>query len=349
MLIQRNQTHSLVRNIFLLVSIVFWGVSIVFFGVSVVFLNSGSVFAEEPAAALAANLPEYSSETLEQSSLSSIGSDSMGGLMTKWVSEYRKYQPNVRLQLVSRGSALAPAALVEGTADLGPMARPMKTSEREDFLTRYGFEPTQIRAAASAAAIYVHADNPIESISLAELEQVFGASPKRGKAKRLNTWGQLSVGGAYSGRSISPLGREGESYISGYFRQRVLLQGKFVSSMKSLKNTRSLFDAILADSSAIGFAEYDAALPAGLKMLKVRKETSEPAYMPTPATIAKASYPLSRFLSIYVVRTPGEPLDETTADFLKFILSRQGQELVLRLGMRPLSADALRAERKKLL
>ncbi len=318
---------------------------------AVLLISSFSAQAQEQSIAevsLAGDLPEYRADVREQSSLSSIGSDSMGGLMTKWVLAYRKYQPKVRLQVVSRGSALAPAALVEGTADLGPMARPMKTSERKDFLSRYGFEPTQIRAAASVAAIYVHKDNPLQSISVRQLEQIFAANPKRGGAK-IRRWKQVEAGKSFPSEQINLLGRATDSYLAGYFKQRVLLQGEFSSSMKQLSSSSDLFDEILAAPGSIGFSEFQLSPPKGIRMLKVMSDEDGKAFLPTRDTIADGTYPLSRYLSIYLVRSPGEPVDEATADFLRFVLSRQGQQLVEELGMRPLTADVLREERDKLL
>lgn len=297
---------------------------------------------------LGGDLPEYRAEQREQSSLSSIGSDSMGGLMSKWVLAYRQYQPKVRLQVVSRGSALAPAALVEGTADLGPMARPMKTSERKEFLTRYGFEPTQIRAASSVAAIYVNEENPIQSITLQELERIFAAKPQRGGSK-IRRWSDIAPKKSFPTSEIKVLGRDKKSYLAGYFRQRVLLQEDFVSSMQTYQSASEVFKEVLSQPGAIAFAEMELSPPKGVRMLKVQSEASEKAFLPTKDTIADGTYPLARYLSIFLVRTPGEAVDEATADFLRFVLSRQGQELVEELGMRPLTADVLREERDKLL
>jgi phosphate transport system substrate-binding protein len=243
---------------------------------------------------------------------------------------------------------MAPSALIEGTADLGPMARPMRSDERQGFVSKYGYEPTQIKTALAAAAVYVHADNPISKVSFEALESVYSAEPTRSGRARPALWRELGVKGGFGDREIQPMGRESGSSVAGYFRQRVLLQKPFRSGLMTTSDLKSMYEAISMNIGAISFGSVDKSVPAGVRTLKVSKEEDGKAFLPTEDTIADGTYPLSRYLNIYVVRTPGEPLDPSVTDFLHFVLSRQGQELVKREGMLPLSPELVAEELAKL-
>ncbi|MCB0323871.1 MAG: substrate-binding domain-containing protein [Bdellovibrionales bacterium] len=297
---------------------------------------------------LGAVLPEYQPAKLPSGTLSSVGSDSMGGLVRVWVDAYGKLQPNVKMAMVSRGSAMAPAALIEGTADLGPMARPMKQAEREDFIAKYGFEPTQVRSALAAVSIFVHEENPIEEISFGELDRAFSVERRRGDEASPRLWSNLGVSGSFSNVAIELLGREQNSSPAAYFKQRVLLQGAFVPQLMTTASLDSLLEAVTLNRGALAFGEFVSVVPPGVKVLAVSKEPGERAYAPTVDTVVDGRYPLARFLNIYVVRTPGEPLDDSVKDFLRFVLSRQGQQLVRQEGMIALPPEVVAEELAKL-
>ena len=295
-----------------------------------------------------AELPEYSPADLGEGKLSSVGSDSMDGLVGLWVDAYREYQPQVVVQVVSRGSATAPAALIEGTADIGPMARTMKANEVEVFRTQYGFEPTQIRTALSGVAVYVSKDNPISQISFDDLDAIYSAKRKRGAKKQYSNWSDLGVAGQVSGESIMPLGSLQDSYPYSYFRQSILLQAPFVKELASTADSRSMFEAIGANLGAIAFGEVLSKGDDRVKALPVSKKRGDAAYQPSEFNMLSGKYPLARFLNVYVVRYPGKPLDSATADFLRFVLSKQGQQVVAKQGLRPLPAAVVQAELGKL-
>ncbi len=164
-----------------------------------------------------ANAEEGKEVSAKSKKLTAIGSDSMGTLMRRWVDSYSAKDSEVSMQVVSRGSATAPAALLEGMADLGPMARPMKTTELSQFRSRYGFEPTQIRTAVAATVILVSAENPIEKISLKELDSIFSIARKRG-GELISRWEQVGVKNGFAKERIVPLGLEVDSQTASYFR-----------------------------------------------------------------------------------------------------------------------------------
>ncbi len=283
--------------------------------------------------------------------ITAIGSDSMGSLMRRLAEAFRKQQPQVAMQVVSRGSATAPAALIEGSADLGPMNRPMKATELKEFRSKYGFEPTQVRTAIAAVGIYVAAENPLDKITFAQLDSIFSASRKRAGETVVTKWEQLGVKGKFSGEEIVAIGLEAESQAASAFRQQVMLQGEFSDRLLVTTDSRSLAEALRVNKSGIAFGDLTAESNSEMKSLKrlqVGKDDLSHAVKPTEANVRSGEYPLARFLNIYIVRTPGEPLETSLKTFLSFVLSPAGQEIVRREELIPLPTAVAQEELSKL-
>ena len=135
--------------------------------------------------------------------LTSMGSDTLNNLMTLWAEGFRAVYPNVNIQIEGKGSSTAPPALIEGTAQLGPMSRAMKPSEHDAFEKRYGYKPTAIPVAIDAIAIFVHKDNPLTGLTLEQVDGIFSSMRKRG-GKPIQTWGDLGLtGGGRRGPCLS--------------------------------------------------------------------------------------------------------------------------------------------------
>lgn len=293
-------------------------------------------------------MPRYIPAPLSSGRVTSVGSDSMSSLVDAWVENYKEYQRSANLQVVSYGSASAPAALIEGTANLGHMARPMKEAEVQDFKTRYGFEPTQIRTAAVATIIYVSKRNPLSAISFNQLDGIFSASRKRGAAKQYRSWGDLGVHGEFGARSIMPLGLVDTALPYTYFKQQVLLQSDYANDILPTAKTASAVDTVAVNNNAIAYGGVATALPNSVKQLAVRRDEGETPVSPATTAILSGSYPLSRYLNLYFVRFPGKPMDPNLKDFLKFVLSAQGQKTVKEQGLIPLSPELVKEELSKL-
>ncbi len=293
-------------------------------------------------------LPVYEPVPLKAESLTSVGSDSMDELVSLWVQTYKKYQPHVTIEVKSQGSASAPPALIEGSADFGPMVRPMTTPELEDFELKYGFKPTQIKTALVGLSVYVSKANPLNKISLKELDAIFSKNRERGASSQLTQWSQLGTGGEFGNNAIIPIGRPHNSYLTAYFRQRVLLQGDFLPEVASTADMNSMLQTIATNPGAIGFGDMNVS-GEGIKTLAVSENLEDKAFTPNLMTMLKEQYPLARFLSVYIVRFPGKALDEPTKDFLKFVLSHEGQKIVETQGFVPLPANVVNEERQKLL
>lgn len=309
-------------------------------------LGAHTAYAEEK------QVPRYTPAPQIGGALTSVGSDSMADLMALWADGYKKLQPQVALNVTSRGSATAPAALIEGAADLGPMSRPMKTAEISEFKTKYGFEPTQVRTAIAAVTVYVAKENPIEEISFEQLDAIFSTSRKRGAVMAAATWGDLGVKGEFATQPIMAVGVTADLTTQAFFRQQVMLQGEFVPNLMATANNEAMFQMIASNRAAIGFGEARAQngrkAVEGVKAIAVRRAKEDKAIAPSEANLLSGDYPLGRYLNIYVVRYPGEAVEPSTRDFLRYVLSEQGQRVVRSEGLIPLTPKMVREELAKL-
>ncbi len=291
-------------------------------------------------------LPEYQRASGVSGSLSSIGSDTMLNLMTYWAEAFARLYPNVKIQVEGKGSSTAPPALIGGTAQLAPMSREMKASEVEAFERRFGYRPTELRVAIDALAVYVHKDNPLDSLALSQLDAIFSKSRRRGFAEALVTWGQLGLTGIWAKRPISVYGRNSASGTYGFFKEHVLRNGDFRDEVKEQPGSASVVQSVAEDWGGIGYSGIGYQT-SGVKALSLAEEEGQPPVAPSSENVYSGTYPLARFLLVYVNRKPGKPLDLLVREFARFVLSRAGQELVVKSGYLPLPAAVVAEDRRK--
>jgi phosphate transport system substrate-binding protein len=267
--------------------------------------------------------------------LNSIGSDTLNNLMTLWAEGFRAIYPNVNIQIEGKGSSTAPPALIEGTAQLGPMSRPMKSTELDKFEKKFGYKPTQIKVAIDALAVFVHKDNPVRGLSLTQIDSMFSSTYKRG-GKPLRVWGDVGLGGAWAQRPISLYGRNSASGTYGIFKQIVLRKGDYKDTVKEQPGSSSVVQGVASDLGAIGYSGIGYKT-SGVKALALAD--GQEMYEPSLENCLSGDYPLARFLYIYVNKKPGESLDKLIQEFIKFVLSKAGQETVVKDGYYPLPAS----------
>jgi phosphate transport system substrate-binding protein len=294
-----------------------------------------------------AGVPAYTNVSGVSGSLSSVGSDTLNNLMTLWSEGFRKTYPSVRIQVEGKGSSTAPPALVEGTAQFGPMSREMKASEIQAFEARYGYPPTQVRVAVDALAVYVHRDNPLAQLTMAQVDAIFSKNRLCGAPAALSTWGALGVQGPLAARPIRLYGRNSASGTYGYFKQVALCEGDFADQVKEQPGSASVVQGIAGDPYGIGYSGIGYRT-SGVKALALAKAEGQRAATTATEDVYSGRYPLSRYLYIYVNRKPGQPLDALRREFLRFVLSRPGQEVVVKDGYLPLHAEAVAQELAKL-
>ena len=292
-------------------------------------------------------LPVYQKRT-EIQGLHAVGSDTLANAISYWSEAFAQLYPGNKVAGEAQGSATAPPALIDGRANLGPMSRPMKKEEVAAFKAKKGYEPTAVVVGLDAIAIFVPRENPLSSLTFDQLEGIYAPKPRKGE--HLTAWGQLGVKGPLAQAPIKVFGRNAKSGTYGYFQEHVLGKGPFVNSYQEQEDSLSLAFAVVGDPAAIGYTGLGHLGDAGtsLKALPISAQAGGPAVPPLPAHILDGSYPISRSLFIYVDRAPGKPLPSLVQEFLRFALSREGQEILARQGFVPLSAARAQAELKKL-
>jgi phosphate transport system substrate-binding protein len=292
-------------------------------------------------------LPAYQKVQGVAGNLNSIGSDTLNNLMTIWAEGFRKEYPNVNIQVEGKGSSTAPPALIEGTAQFGPMSRPMKQEEIEKFEGKYGFKPTEIGVALDSLGVFVHKDNPLAALSLQEVDAIFSSTRKRGAAGDVETWGQLGVKGAQASMPISIYGRNSASGTYGFFKEHALKKGDFKNTVKEQPGSASVVLGVTEDKAGIGYSGIGYKT-SGVKALALAEKPGGKAYEPNYENVLNGKYPLGRMLYIYIAKKPGEPLSPVVREFLTFALSKAGQEIVIKDGYLPLPAAVAEKQLKQL-
>ncbi|MDA0990144.1 MAG: phosphate ABC transporter substrate-binding protein [Verrucomicrobia bacterium] len=282
-------------------------------------------------------LPKYKKTGGVAGNLDSIGSDTLNNLMTLWAETFRKHYPNVNIQIEGKGSSTAPPALIGGTAQLGPMSRAMKKEEADKFEDKYGFRPTQIGVALDSLGVFLNKDNPVESLSLPQLDAIFSKTRKGGHADDINIWGQLGLTGTWANMPISLYGRNSASGTYGYYKDHALFKGDFKDTVKEQPGSASVVQGVTEDMAGIGYSGIGYKT-SGVKAVALSKEEGGMAYEPTYDNVLEGKYPLGRMLYIYVAKEPNQPLPKVLKEFLTLVLSKEGQEIVVKDGYLPLPA-----------
>ena len=292
-------------------------------------------------------LPSYQKVSGVSGNLNSVGSDTMNNLMTLWAEAFTKMYPNVKVQVEGKGSSTAPPALIAGTAQFGPMSRAMRSTEIDQFEQKYGFKPLQFRTSYDALAVYVSKDNPLEKLTLAQVDAVFSKTRRRGHKTNVTTWGQLGLTGDWAKRPISLYGRNSASGTYGFFKEHALKNGDYKDQVKEQPGSASVVQGVTGDRFGIGYSGIGYRT-SGVKVVAVAEAEGKEYFSGSYADVKSGKYPLNRFLFLYVNQAPGKPADPLVREFLKLIFSKDGQEVVLKDGYLPLPADIVKQELAKI-
>ena len=282
------------------------------------------------------DLPDYSKSSGVSGNVISVGSDTLANLMTLWAEEFKKLYPNVSVQIQAAGSSTAPPALTEGTSNFGPMSRRMKNKEIAGFETKYGYKPTPIAVAIDALAVYVHKDNPVEGMTIPQVDAVFSATRKCGYAEDITRWGQLGLTGAWSNRPLQLYGRNSVSGTYGYFKKQALCKGDFKNNVNEQPGSASVVQGVTKSINGIGYSGIGYKT-SGVRAVPLSKDGTGFTDA-TPSNAVAGTYPLARFLYVYVNKSPNDPLPPLEREFVRMIMSRTGQEVVVKDGYIPLPA-----------
>ena len=275
-------------------------------------------------AAKEVQLPVYVAERPVAGELKSVGSDSMEPLMALWGEDFKKFQPRVTTQFICKGSGTAPKALLEGSTLMGQMSREMTEQELSAFQAKFGYAPTRLAVAVDALVVYVNANNPIKQLHMEDVDAIFSTTRKSGAKNDILTWGDLGLGGDWKQREIQTYGRDENSGTRAWFKEHVMKKGEFKASLKAYMDQFAVVEAPSVDGGGISYGPLQYANRM-VKGVPVAGFKSDRFIEPTLENIQKATYPLTRFLYIYVNKAPGKALDPTVKEFLRFVLSREGQ------------------------
>ena len=292
-------------------------------------------------------LPAYKAVSGVSGNLSSVGSDTLNNLMTLWAETFNQFYPNAKIQVEGKGSSTAPPALIAGTAQLGPMSRPMKGTEVDAFEKKYGYKPTPLRTSVDALAVFVNKDNPIKCLTLAQVDAVFSKSRRHGFKEDITSWGQLGLPGAWAATPLSLYGRNSASGTYGFFKDHTLKNGDFKDSVKEQPGSAAVVQGVTVDRGGIGYSGIGYAT-AGVRPVALAEKEGGKCVDATAENAYSGEYPLARFLYVYVNRPPGKPLDPLTREFAKLVLSREGQQVVVKDGYFPIPASVVKEELAKL-
>ena len=307
-------------------------------GAAVALTFSATIFSAE-----VPELPDYQKVSGISGNLSSVGSDTLANLMTLWAEEFKREYPNVNIQIQAAGSSTAPPALTEGTSNFGPMSRKMKDKENAAFEAKHGYKATPIRVAIDALAVYAHKDNPIEGLSIPQVDAIFSATRKCGYSEDITSWKQV---GSDLG-NIQIYGRNSVSGTYGYFKKKALCKGDYKDTVNEQPGSASVVQGVTKSLNGIGYSGIGYKT-SGVKAIPLTKKPGQPFIAASKENAANGTYPLSRYLYVYVNKAPNKPLAPLDREFITMILSKVGQQVVIKDGYIPLPSSVTEKEIAKL-
>ena len=292
------------------------------------------------AVAAVADLPHYEAAEAVSGTIKSVGSDTMLNLMTYWCEGFRKSYPSVQPEVEGKGSNTAIPALTAGTANFGPMSRPAKAKELDEFEAKFGYKPTALKTSIDMLAVYVHKDNPIQGLTFQQLDAIFSKNRKGGYPEDIKTWGQLGLAGAWANKSINLYGRNSASGTYGYFKEHSLYGGDYKDSVNEQQGSSAVVQAIAQDKWGIGYSGIGY-LTADVRAVPLAAEEGDDFVAAEPDKAYSGDYPLSRYLFVYVNYKPGSELDPLRREFIKYIFSQEGQRDVVKDGYLPVKIQTV--------
>jgi len=306
-----------------------------------------NVLAIPAALALDAGLPVYQSVKGISGDLESVGSDTLNNEMKSWAKGFRERYPNVKIEIEGKGSATAPPALLEGVSQFGPMSRPMTKAESEAFEKKYGYKVSGFRVAVDALAVYVNEDNPVECLTLEQLDRIFSATRQGSGGKSIDTWGAVGLTGDWAAKPIALYGRNTISGAFEFFRQTALYNGEYKPEVKQQVGSEAVVEGVAGDKFAIGYSGLGYKTD-GVRAVPLSSFFGAKCHDTSAEAVLGGKYPLARYLYVHVNKKPGEPLDALRAEFIKYILSKDGQTQTEKGGFYPITAEIRDAELQKL-
>lgn len=293
------------------------------------------------------NLPSYEAKSGISGSVVSIGSDTLNNLMTLWAEEFQEFYPNVTIEIQGAGSSTAPPALTQGTSNFGPMSREMKSSEVQSFEEKHGYPPTKIGVAIDALAVYVNKDNPVQCLSIPQVDAIFSEGRRCGHPEDITRWGQVGLDGSWENRDFALYSRNAVSGTYGYFKDNAMCGGDYKAGANEQPGSASVVQGVSESLNGIGYSGIGYKT-SGVKAIEISREPDGDCVEITGESAATGEYPLARLLYVYVNKHPNEEVSPLVKEFFRMVLSKQGQEVVAKDGYVPLPAPVAARMREQL-
>ncbi len=292
-----------------------------------------------------AGIPAYQKVSTEVSGdIKANGSDTMVNMMIMWTKGFQNFYPGVKAEVDGKGSSAAPPAMVEGTANFGPMSRDWKATEVDTFEKKYGYKPVVLGTSIDMLAVYVHKDCPLKSLTFEQVDAIFSSTRKGGSSKDIIKWGDLGLTGEWANKPISLYGRNSASGTYQYFKEHALFGGDFKTTVKEQPGSSAVVNGVAGDIYGIGYSGIGYKTP-DVKALALDK--GKGPVEAEPANAYNATYPLSRMLWLSVNYKPGSELDPLRREFVRYVFSQEGQRDVVKGDYLPVTAKIAENQLKK--
>jgi phosphate transport system substrate-binding protein len=300
--------------------------------------------------------------TVPEEELNLVGADIMDEITLGWIKLFRPAYPRLSVTMEARASGSGVPALTAGTAMLAPVGREALPKEHDEFVKKFGYEPFAIKVATGSlgslgktatSIVLVAKDNPIQGLTFSQLDAIYSKTRKRGHAD-LTKWGDLGLTGEWANRPIHTYGLKPPNGIEQFFKWKVLEGGEWKDGIQNVKGHGFIHAFTVASNdmhTQLGGLSYAllANVTPDVRVVPLAEKDGDPFIMPTIDTVYHHTYPLSRYVYIYVNRPPGTPLPPKLKEFLRCVLSKQGQDVVAAEGVfMPLLPEVVKEELAKL-
>jgi phosphate transport system substrate-binding protein len=294
-------------------------------------------------------IPKYAPSQVVTEEVKIPGADSLSDSATEWDSGFRSFHPQSRVTFNPVVSTAAIQALIQGTAPLVLTARDLTTEEMTAFQGKYGYAPTRIPICLDAVIVFVNRGNPINELSLDQLDAIYSSTHLTGTKLTGETWGEFGAkAGDWRKRPINPYAREEGAAIRGYFQTIVLRKGgKFKDTVQTKLDGMAMAEAVVTDPTGIGFHSMQSWY-ASVKVISIAPQEGQKGEPPTQEAVYAGKYPLVRSFYVFVNKAPGKPMAPAYQEFAKFLLSSNGQSSIANTGFIPAPPDFILMGAKKL-
>lgn len=273
------------------------------------------------------------------------GSSTMSNLISLWCKGFSDIYHNTNCMVASFGSDTAPQDLEKGSFDLGAMSEPMSNADKQSFKNIYGHEPVEIKVAHDMIAVLVNRENPVNCITTDQLDGIYSSTNSCQGSTKVTIWGDLSLEGEWATTPINVYGRTPSSGTYDVFQKIALCNGTYKKSITELASPRDIVDFVSRDTSSIGYSGAGLLAP-GVKTVAIG-ESKDNCYLPEPKHATSKQYPLTRDFYLYLKEDP-EAMKKTTREFLKYVLSKSGQQAVMEAGLITLPPSIINEQRSKI-